>query len=176
MRMQCPRTAEMAHQPLELRQCLLAYPSAWSCRGHGRTKRNKQPSGRWKLAAGPEPADPAWDKELSVFRSRKNKPNQLELLRRLEEESEVGKVCNSPSRSDIRMRSLNMPKKSPECCRPCLLSLRIISCEIPLHENVHTVEFPKAMLMDTNLSCSGTYQHAVGKNAAGAADRALCYA
>ncbi|KAK9865780.1 hypothetical protein WJX84_004451 [Apatococcus fuscideae] len=29
---------------------------------------------------------------MSVFRSRKNKPNQLELLRRLEEESESGKV------------------------------------------------------------------------------------
>ena len=31
---------------------------------------------------------------MSVFRSRKNKPSQLELLRRLEEESEIGKVRN----------------------------------------------------------------------------------
>lgn len=37
-------------------------------------------------------AEPDWDAEMSLFRKRTMKPNQMETVRRLEEEVDIGKV------------------------------------------------------------------------------------
>ena len=89
---------ELAAQSLQLRSTSTAQIFARLCLDAGYTRQARRLQRHWKLQAAQEPAaqgsaDPEWDKAMSVFRSRKNKPNQLELLRRLEEESEIGKVC-----------------------------------------------------------------------------------
>jgi len=37
-------------------------------------------------------AEPDWDAEMSLFRKRSMKPNQMQTIRRLEEEVDIGKV------------------------------------------------------------------------------------
>ncbi len=37
-------------------------------------------------------AEPDWDAEMSLFRQRTMKPNQMQTVRRLEEEVDIGKV------------------------------------------------------------------------------------
>lgn len=44
-------------------------------------------------------AEPDWDSEMSLFRKRSLKPNQMETVRRLEEEVDIGKVRGPNSRS-----------------------------------------------------------------------------
>ena len=39
-----------------------------------------------------DPAPPDWDAEMSIFRKRTLKPSQLETIRHLEEEVDIGKV------------------------------------------------------------------------------------
>ena len=40
-------------------------------------------------------AEPDWDAEMSMFRKRSMKPNQMQTVRRLEEEVDIGKVIDS---------------------------------------------------------------------------------
>ena len=57
-------------------------------------------------------AEPDWDAEMSLFRKRTMKPNQMETVRRLEEEVDIGKVRGLNLRStDARCTCL-----SEMCC------------------------------------------------------------
>lgn len=47
---------------------------------------------KWQTRCGEEPPD--WDKEMSLFRQRTMKPNQLETLRKKEAETDVGRVSS----------------------------------------------------------------------------------
>lgn len=49
-------------------------------------------SQKWRTRCGEEPPD--WDKEMSLFRQRTMKPNQLETLRKKEAETDVGRVSS----------------------------------------------------------------------------------
>ena len=53
----------------------------------------------------PRAADkPDWDAEMSLFRKRLQKPNQLETLRKIEAEASVGKVRAFPHGAHSRSR------------------------------------------------------------------------
>lgn len=53
-------------------------------------------------------AEPDWDAEMSLFRKRTMKPNQMQTVRRLEEEVDIGKVrgLNPGSNDGISLRVL----------------------------------------------------------------------
>ena len=53
-------------------------------------------AGRPRAEAGAEP-EPDWDAEMSIFKKRTLKPAQLETLRKLEEQVEVGRVSKGGS-------------------------------------------------------------------------------
>lgn len=57
---------------------------------HSRIEPNRSRSARCVRAG--DDADPDWEAEMSLFRKRIMKPNQLETLRKMEEKADIGKV------------------------------------------------------------------------------------
>jgi hypothetical protein len=59
--------------------------------GHGAHRRSRR-KGRGYSAARSALEEADWEQEMSLFRKRLQKPNQLETLRKIVEEVDTGKV------------------------------------------------------------------------------------
>lgn len=81
-------------------QCAVVHPHALSGRCSARISRNGRPgpvagglrSRRVVARSKGDDEEPDWDKEMSIFKQRMMRPNQLATLRELESKVSVGKV------------------------------------------------------------------------------------
>lgn len=137
------RSMEIAAHNLQPWCTPVAQASARRCCSVRQVRLARRLQRQWKLRASQEPAaqgsaDPEWDKAMSVFRSRKNKPSQLELLRRLEEESEIGKVCHTAMHEHVNAKRHADVLPPLSTSMTCCLRQRRGACNILNHEFVNT--------------------------------------
>ncbi len=67
-------------------------------------------------------AEPDWDAEMSLFRKRSMKPNQMQTIRRLEEEVDIGKVTLLDSMAAVILYHVKLRTVMSSCVEQVLFS------------------------------------------------------
>ena len=67
-------------------------------------------------------AEPDWDAEMSLFRKRSMKPNQMQTIRRLEEEVDIGKVTLLEPVAAILFYDITLSTVMSSCVQQVLFS------------------------------------------------------